>query len=52
MTTTEWGVVVGGLALIALINWYFFFSDASSADSGNGKPAVGVRTPDAAEKLS
>lgn len=26
MSAAEWGVVAGGAVLIALINWYFFFS--------------------------
>ena len=32
MTAIEWVVVAIGIALIALINWYFFFS--TGAESG------------------
>ncbi len=31
MTPADIGVVLGGLVLIALINWYFFFSDGETA---------------------
>lgn len=27
MTIADWGVLLGGAALIAWINWYFFFSE-------------------------
>lgn len=31
MSAADWGVIAGGIALIALINWYFFFTDGVSA---------------------
>lgn len=31
MSPADWGVVAGGAALIALINWYFFFSEGEGA---------------------
>ncbi len=31
MTPADIGVVLGGIALIALINWYFFFSQGETA---------------------
>lgn len=31
MTPLDWSVVVVGLGLIVLINWYFFFSDPAAA---------------------
>lgn len=31
MTPADVGVIAGGIALIALINWYFFFSTRESA---------------------
>jgi plastocyanin domain-containing protein len=31
MTPADLGVVLGGIALIALINWYFFFSEGETA---------------------
>lgn len=31
MNAADWGVVVAGLTLIALINWYFFFSTSETA---------------------
>lgn len=31
MSAADWGVVVAGLTLIALINWYFFFSEGEAA---------------------
>lgn len=31
MTPAEFAVVVGGIALIALINWYFFFAEGDAA---------------------
>ena len=27
MTGTKWLVVIGGIALVMLINWYFFFAE-------------------------
>lgn len=48
MSPAEWGVVVGGVALIALINWYFFFSSPEAtaivgADSGIAEIPIVVR---------
>lgn len=34
MTGTEWLVVVGGIAAIAWVNWYFFVA-------GRSRPSVG-----------
>lgn len=31
MSAADWGVVVAGITLIALINWYFFFSEGEGA---------------------
>ncbi|HEX4935137.1 MAG TPA: cupredoxin domain-containing protein [Gemmatimonadaceae bacterium] len=31
MSAADWGVLLGGIALIALINWYFFFSSSEGA---------------------
>jgi plastocyanin domain-containing protein len=31
MNTTEWGVLIGGLAAIALVNWWFFFAQGTAA---------------------
>ena len=31
MNAADWGVLLGGTALIALINWYFFFSSSEGA---------------------
>ena len=31
ITTAEWMVILGGLALIAWVNWYFFVAGRSSA---------------------
>lgn len=38
MTATKWLVVGGGLALIALINWYFFFAERPVTTDGATKP--------------
>ena len=34
MTGTKWLVVIAGLLLIALINWYFFFAERATARDG------------------
>jgi len=48
ITTSEWLVLLGGLAAIALVNWYFFANHSSAvqavaapvgADSTDGTPA-------------
>lgn len=31
MSAADWGVVLGGVSLIAWINWYFFFSEGEAA---------------------
>lgn len=31
MTSTEWAVVLGGVATIAWINWYFFLAEKATA---------------------
>lgn len=33
MSPADWGVLLGGLALIAAINWYFFFSEHEGVQS-------------------
>jgi hypothetical protein len=30
VTLTEWGVLFGGIAAIAWVNWYFFFAERRS----------------------
>ncbi|HEX6940254.1 MAG TPA: hypothetical protein VF158_12645 [Longimicrobiales bacterium] len=46
MTPAEWAVVVGGIAAIAWINWYFFLAERGSGGGGGGRerdePAAGV----------
>lgn len=37
MTGTEWLVVIGGAALIALINWYFFFAERAPSPDAAAK---------------
>ena len=32
MSGADWGAVLAGVALIAWINWYFFFSDGSLSE--------------------
>ena len=35
ITTTEWLVILGGLAAIAWVNWYFFLAErAAGSDAG------------------
>lgn len=48
MSAADWGVVVAGITLIALINWYFFFSEgegatAAVAAGGLAEVAIVVR---------
>ena len=31
LSATEWSVIVGGIAAIAWVNWYFFFAERLSA---------------------
>ncbi len=45
MSAADWGVVAAGLTLIALINWYFFFSEgdgATAAVSSGGVAEVPI----------
>ena len=37
MTGTEWMVLIGGVALIALVNWYFFFAVRPASPDGAAK---------------
>ena len=37
MTSGKWLVVIGGMALIAVINWYFFFAERSAPTNGASK---------------
>lgn len=49
MSAADWGVVAGGLVLIALINWYFFFSEgegATAAVAAGGADRVPVVVED------
>jgi len=48
VNAADWGVLLGGIALIALINWYFFFSStegavAAVASSGIAEIPIVVR---------
>lgn len=36
MTPMEWGVVLGGIATIAWINWYFFLAGKATASAAPG----------------
>lgn len=36
MTALEWGVIAGGIALIAWVNWYFFLAERSSSSASVG----------------
>ncbi len=40
MSATDWIVIIGGIATILWINWYFFLAARSSAaqDSKEGQP--------------
>ena len=43
MTTTEWGVVIAGVALIGAVNWWFFLAGAGTAaatDSADGQEVI------------
>jgi hypothetical protein len=35
MTPLEWGVVVGAVVLVALVNWWFFGTHSRQASNGN-----------------
>lgn len=39
MNATEWAVVLGGVAAIGLVNWYFLF--AGSGGGSRGEPTQG-----------
>ncbi|HEU0080247.1 MAG TPA: cupredoxin domain-containing protein [Longimicrobiaceae bacterium] len=48
MSATEWGVVLGGLAATAWVNWYFFLAGgapatAAAAAGGVQEVVIGVR---------
>lgn len=38
MGATEWLVLLGGVAAIAWVNWYFFLAESSSASAVAGAP--------------
>jgi hypothetical protein len=38
MTGAKWLVVLGGIAVIVWINWYFFFAPTRGARAGAPKP--------------
>jgi plastocyanin domain-containing protein len=40
MTTSEWAVLVGGMAAIAWVNWYFFLAERSAAQAVAGAGGV------------
>jgi plastocyanin domain-containing protein len=40
MTAADWGVLIGGAALIVWINWYFFFSEKGSVSAEVGAGGV------------
>lgn len=40
MNATEWMVVVGGLAAIAWVNWYFFLAGRTTAEAALGAAGV------------
>lgn len=40
MTATEWGVILGGVAAIAWVNWYFFVAGRSPAAAAVGTGGV------------
>lgn len=40
MTPTDWLVVLGGIAAIAWVNWYFFFAERSAAVAEVGSGGV------------
>ncbi|MEP7382046.1 MAG: cupredoxin domain-containing protein [Gemmatimonadota bacterium] len=42
MSVLDWGVVASGVALIGLINWYFFFSESPSAAVAMGAEGTAV----------
>ncbi|HEY0970101.1 MAG TPA: hypothetical protein VGE02_03880 [Gemmatimonadales bacterium] len=45
MTPVEWVVVLGGVAAIAWVNWYFFLAERPE----KGESGVGSRRSDALE---
>ena len=48
ITTTEWLVILGGLAAIAWVNWYFFLAGRTNAVSAVAAVAGGGTTAGAA----
>ena len=40
MTAMDWLVVLGGIAVIAWVNWYFFLADRSAASASVGSGGV------------
>jgi plastocyanin domain-containing protein len=40
MTSAEWMVILGGLAAIAWVNWYFFFAQRAAATAAIGSEGV------------
>ena len=47
ITTTEWLVILGGLAAIAWVNWYFFLAGRTNAVSAVAAVAAGGTMSDA-----
>ena len=43
MTATDWMVVVGGIAAIAWVNWYFFLA-ARGTPASRGESRAGEET--------
>ena len=41
MDITEWLVVLGGIAAIAWVNWYFFFAERSMPADRSQQPEDG-----------
>ena len=39
MTATDWIVVVGGIAAIAWVNWYFFLAERGTVRKQDGSRA-------------
>ena len=39
MSATDWFVVVGALAAIGWVNWYFFLADSGASSAKGGGPS-------------
>ncbi|HSB52886.1 MAG TPA: hypothetical protein VLD58_00955, partial [Gemmatimonadales bacterium] len=40
MSPTDWLVIAGGVALIAWVNWYFFFAERKTVVAAGGAGGV------------